>query len=62
MGGARLVKYPIVYSEEETNFFHLGLGPLTASLTATVTEEKNGNFFFEGEIALTPEVQQLIKK
>lgn len=61
MGGARLVKYPIVYSEEETNFFHLGLGPLTTSLTATVTEEKNGSFFFEGEIALTPEVQQLVK-
>lgn len=61
MGGARLVKYPIVYSEEETSFFHLGLGPLTTSLTATVTEEKNGSFFFEGEMVLTPEVQQLVK-
>lgn len=49
MGGHRLSKYPILYKGDATDFFTLGLGPIQM-LKATVTQERNGIFIFEGEI------------
>ncbi|WP_373751209.1 phage tail spike protein, partial [Jeotgalibaca porci] len=42
-------KYPILYKGDATDFFTLGLGPIQM-LKATVTQERNGIFIFEGEI------------
>jgi phage minor structural protein len=44
------MKYPILYSSNETDFFSLGLGPLKNTIKATVTEERNGPFYLEAEI------------
>lgn len=49
MGGDRRMKYPILYNSNETDFFTMGLGPIEM-LKATVTQERNGIFIFEGEI------------
>lgn len=43
------MKYPILYKSNETDFFAMGLGPIQMS-KATVTQERNGIFIFEGEI------------
>lgn len=43
------MKYPILYKSNETDFFAMGLGPIE-TLKATVTQERNGIFVFEGEI------------
>ena len=43
------MKYPILYKSNETDFFTMGLGPIEM-LKATVTQERNGIFIFEGEI------------
>ena len=43
------MKYPILYKSNETDFFTMGLGPIQM-LKATVTQERNGIFIFEGEI------------
>lgn len=43
------MKYPILYKSNETDFFAMGLGPIQM-LKATVTQERNGIFIFEGEI------------
>lgn len=47
MGDVGRMKYPILYEATETDFFHLGLGPLTNAVKAIVTEERNGNFILE---------------
>ena len=41
---------PILYDSNETNFNRVGLGPLSDMTKATVTEERNGAFYFEGTI------------
>ena len=51
MGGNRL-KYPILYAKNETDFFSLGLGVMTNTLEASVTEERNGSFYFESKIII----------
>ena len=43
------MKYPILYKSNEADFFAMGLGPIQM-LKATVTQERNGIFIFEGEI------------
>ena len=43
------MSYPILYKSNETDFFTMGLGPVEM-LKATVTQERNGIFIFEGEI------------
>ena len=43
------MSYPILYKSNETDFFTMGLGPIEM-LKATVTQERNGIFIFEGEI------------
>ena len=50
-----MAKYPILYAPDATDFFNMGLGPLTTSLTATVSEERNGSFILEAEV-LTDDV------
>lgn len=45
------MKYPILYNSNETDFFAMGLGPVEM-LKATVTQERNGIFIFEGEILI----------
>lgn len=49
------MKYPILYPPDATDFFNMGQGPITTSLTATVAEERNGSFIFEAEV-LTDDV------
>lgn len=55
------MKFPILYEQNETDFFILGLGPLTNSIKATVTEERNGAFYFEGEVLTNSEQFKLLK-
>lgn len=38
------MSYPILYKANETDFSHLGLGVLSDSISALVTEERNGQF------------------
>lgn len=45
MGGSRLVA--ILYKANETDFNHLGLGPLNDAVSILVTEERNGMFELE---------------
>lgn len=45
MGGGRLVA--ILYKANETDFNHLGLGPLNDAVSILVTEERNGMFELE---------------
>ena len=46
------MKYPILYAKNETDFFSLGLGVMTNTLEASVTEERNGSFYFESKIII----------
>lgn len=41
------MKYPILYPKDATDFFAMGLGPVTTALNAVVTEERNGIFILE---------------
>lgn len=41
------MSYPILYESDATDFFNLGLGTLSDAITATVTEERNGEFVLE---------------
>lgn len=43
MGGDRL-SYPVIYAENATDFFNLGLGTLPDATKVEVTEERNGEF------------------
>lgn len=45
MGGGRLVA--VLYKANETDFNHLGLGPLNDAVSILVTEERNGMFELE---------------
>lgn len=49
MGSDCVSKFPILYKGDAADFFTLGLGPIQM-LKATVTQERNGIFIFEGEI------------
>lgn len=42
--GGYFVSVPILYKANETNFSHLGLGPLIDTISCLVTEERNGQF------------------
>ena len=41
------MSYPVLYESNATDFFSNGLGTLPDALTATVTEERNGEFVFD---------------
>ena len=56
-----MAKYPILYAPDATDFFNMGLGPLTTSLTATVAEERNGSFVFEAEVLTDDAVYPLLE-
>lgn len=62
MGGNRVTKFPILYNADTSDFFNLGLGPMTNTLEATVTEERNGNFIFESKILVDDEMYPLIQE
>lgn len=56
-----MAKYPILYAPDADDFFNMGLGPLTTSLTATVAEERNGSFVFESEVLTDDAIYPLIE-
>lgn len=56
-----MAKYPILYPPDADDFFNMGLGPLTTSLTATVAEERNGSFVFEAEVLTDDAIYPLIE-
>lgn len=41
------MSYPVLYESNATDFFNNGLGTLPDALTATVTEERNGEFVLD---------------
>ncbi|KRN88204.1 phage tail spike protein [Ligilactobacillus acidipiscis] len=41
------MSYPVLYESNATDFFSNGLGTLPDAITATVTEERNGEFVFD---------------
>lgn len=55
-----MTKFPILYDQNETDFSTLGLGPIYTSIKATVTEERNGSFYFEGEVLVDDQVFPLL--
>ena len=55
------MKYPILYAPDATDFFNMGLGPLTTSLTATVSEERNGSFILEAEVLTDDAIYPLLE-
>ena len=57
-----MITYPILYEQNETDFFTMGLGPLTNSISAKVVEERNGSFYFEGEVIVDKEIYPLIQE
>lgn len=57
-----MITYPILYAQNETDFFSMGLGPLTNSISAKVIEERNGSFYFEGEVVVDKEIYPLIQE
>ena len=56
-----MAKYPILYAPDATDFFNMGLGPLTTSLTATVSEERNGSFILEAEVLTDDAIYPLLE-
>ncbi len=56
------MSYPILYRADETDFFHLGLGPLTNTLQARVTEERNGCFILEAVVFIDETIFPMIKE
>lgn len=62
MGGDSRMKYPILYASDTIDFFNLGLGVLKNTIRATVTEERNGSFYFEAEVLTDNAVFPLIYK
>jgi len=56
------MKYPILYSPSDDNFFKMGHGPMTNILSACVTEERNGIFIFEAEVLVDNVIYPLIKE
>lgn len=56
------MSYPILYPADETDFFHLGLGPLTNTLQARVTEERNGCFILEAVVFIDETIFPMIKE
>lgn len=54
------MKYPILYAQNATDYFTLGLGPLANTIKATVTEERNGAFYFEAEILVDSPIFPLV--
>lgn len=54
------MKYPILYEQNATDFFSLGLGPLKNTLSAKVIEERNGSFYLEAEILVDSPIFPLV--
>ena len=54
------MKYPILYAQNATDFFSLGLGPLKNTLSAKVIEERNGSFYLEAEILVDSPIFPLV--
>lgn len=61
MGGRSNLKHPILYAKDATDFFSLGLGVLTNTLEAKVTEERNGSFFLEAKVLTDTEMYKKIE-
>lgn len=57
-----MITYPILYEQNEKDFFTMGLGPLTNSISAKVIEERNGSFYFEGEVIVDKDIYPLIQE
>ncbi|MFS0967970.1 phage tail spike protein [Enterococcus thailandicus] len=55
-----MIKYPILYEQNEQDFFHLGLGPIKTTTKATVTEERNGSFILDMTVFIDDEVFPLL--
>ncbi|MFS1061121.1 phage tail spike protein, partial [Enterococcus faecium] len=55
-----MIKYPILYEQNEQDFFHLGLGPIKTTTKATVTEERNGSFILDMTVVIDDEVFPLL--
>lgn len=60
MGSGCMIKYPILYEQNEQDFFHLGLGPIKTTTKATVTEERNGSFILDMTVVIDDEVFPLL--
>ena len=52
----------ILYDKNATDFFNLGLGPITTAIKSTVTEERNGSFYLEATVLIDdivyPKIQE----
>ena len=52
----------ILYDKNTTDFFNLGLGPITTAIKATVTEERNGSFYLEATVLIDDVVYPKIQE
>ncbi|URZ87558.1 phage tail spike protein [Floricoccus penangensis] len=56
------MKYPVLYNAYTTDFNSLGLGPMTNTISAKVTEERNGSFIFESEVIYNSADMDILKE
>lgn len=56
------MKFPILFASNATDFFNLGLGPMTNTLEATVTEERNGSFYFDAKVIIDDQCYPLLEE
>lgn len=56
------MKFPILFASNATDFFSLGLGPMTNTLEATVTEERNGSFYFDSKVIIDDQCYPLLEE
>lgn len=54
--------FPILFGKNETDFFNNGLGPVKTFVNATVTEERNGSFYFEGTVVIDEVIYPNLKE
>ena len=57
-----MTKFPILYNADTSDFFNLGLGPMTNTLEATVTEERNGSFILDMTVLVDDKIYPLIQE